>query len=122
PALWSRGLSRIDQVILSHADLDHFNGLPDLLDRFAIGTVRVPPGFAGPSNPAAERLIAGIRARGIPVRTATAPESWGLGAVRLAAQHPPAGWFPEAPDNARSLVLDLTHVGRHLLLTGDLHH
>ena len=41
PALWSRGLSRIDEVILSHADQDHYNGLPDLLDRFAIGMVRV---------------------------------------------------------------------------------
>jgi competence protein ComEC len=119
-ALWSRGLSRIDEVILSHADLDHFNGLLDLLDRFAIGTVRIPPGFAGPSNPAAEKLIAGIRARGILVRTTSAPESWELGSVRLSAQHPPAGWFPEATDNARSLVLDVAHGGRHLLLTGDL--
>src|SRR5581483_1579382 len=39
PALWSRGLGRIDQVILSHADSDHYNGLPDLLDRFAVGEV-----------------------------------------------------------------------------------
>ena len=37
PFLWSRGIRRIDEVILSHADLDHFNGLPSLLDRFAIG-------------------------------------------------------------------------------------
>jgi competence protein ComEC len=34
--------------------------------------------------------------------------------------HPPAGWHPEAPDNARSLVLDVQSAGRLLLLTGDL--
>jgi competence protein ComEC len=120
PALWSRGLSRIDEVILSHADQDHYNGLPDLLDRFAIGMVRVPPGFGGPSNPAADRLLDEVRSRGIPVTTTAAPESWEPGGVRLSAQHPPAGWYPEAPDNARSLVLDVSQGGRHLLLTGDL--
>src|SRR5260370_18671777 len=33
PYLWSRGIRRIDEVFLSHADLDHFNGLRDLLER-----------------------------------------------------------------------------------------
>jgi competence protein ComEC len=28
PFLWSRGIRRVDEVFLSHADLDHFNGLP----------------------------------------------------------------------------------------------
>jgi competence protein ComEC len=65
-------------------------------------------------------LIDGIQARGIPVRTTASPEWWETGGVRLTAQHPPAGWFPEAPDNARSLVLDVAHGGRHVLLTGDL--
>ncbi len=111
PALWSRGITRIDEVVLSHADQDHFNGLSDLLDRFAVGTVRVPPGFGGPANPAADRLIAQVRSRGIPVRTTAAPEAWESGGVRLAAQHPPAGWYLEAPDNARSLVLDLAYAG-----------
>ena len=108
------------EVILSHADQDHFNGLPDLLDRFAVGTVRIPPGFGGPANPAADRLIAAVRSRGIPIRTTAAPETWEAGGVQFAAQHPPAGWYLEAPDNARSLVLDVAYAGRHLLLTGDL--
>ncbi len=120
PALWSRGLSRIDEVILSHADQDHYNGLPDLLDRFAIGAVRVPPGFAGPANPAAERLIAQVRSRGVPIRPTEAPESWQAGGVQLSVQHPPAGWPLEVSDNARSVVLDVAYGGRHLLLTGDL--
>ena len=61
PALWSRGITRIDEVILSHADQDHYNGLPDLLDRFTIGLVRIPPGFVGPANPDAGRLIDTVR-------------------------------------------------------------
>ncbi len=75
---------------------------------------------AGPANPDADRLLDAVRARGIPVRTTAAPESWEPGGVRIAVRHPPVGWYLEAPDNARSLVLDVAHDGRHLLLTGDL--
>ena len=36
PYLWSRGVTSIDEVFLSHADLDHFNGMPELLRRFPV--------------------------------------------------------------------------------------
>ncbi len=120
PALSARGTSRIDTVFLSHADHDHYDGLPDLLDRFAIGQVRVPPGFGGPSNPGAIALLDQLRSRGIPVRPTVASESWETGGVQFTVLHPAAGWHPEASDNARSLVLDVGFAGRHLLLTGDL--
>src|SRR5262249_12689954 len=41
PALWARGVGRIDSLFLSHADQDHYNGVLDLLDRFPIGVVYV---------------------------------------------------------------------------------
>ena len=66
PALWARGVSRIDTVFLSHADQDHYDGLPDLLDRFPIKEVRLPPDFAGEDNPLAIELIEQLKARGIP--------------------------------------------------------
>ena len=34
PFLWSRGVGRIDDVILTHADADHYNGIPPLFERF----------------------------------------------------------------------------------------
>ncbi len=120
PALWSRGVSRIDTVILSHADQDHYDGLSDLLDRFAIGAVRVPPGFAGSKNPGAIRLIDQVQSRGILVQPTTAPETWESGGVRFQVLHPLADWHPETSDNARSLVLDVAFASRHIVLTGDL--
>ena len=121
PALWSRGVRRIDVLILSHADSDHFNGLPDLLDRFEITTVLVPPGFGGPANPGALRLLDDVRARGIPVSEIARGDRIDLGGgTVLGVLHPrrdsPAG----STDNARSVVLEVASGGRRLLLTGDL--
>jgi competence protein ComEC len=120
PVLWSLGINRIDTVYLSHADQDHFNALPDLLDRFRIGEVVIPAGFLTDQNPDAVLLLAQIRERGIPVRTIAAPSTWNQGSTQFTVLHPPADWHPESSDNARSLVLDIAHEGRHLLLTGDL--
>ncbi len=120
PALWSRGVTRLDAVFLSHADQDHFNALPDLIERFAIGAVLVPPGFAGEDNPAADLLIETLHAQGIPVREVAAASFWNVGATRFEVLHPAFDWHPEASDNARSLVLDVRSLGRRLLLTGDL--
>ena len=120
PVLWSLGLTRIDSVYLSHADQDHYNALPDLLDRFQIGELVIPPGFATEQNPGASLLLDQVRTRGIPVRTIAAPSTWNQGSTQFTVLHPPPDWHPETPDNARSLVLDVAHGGRHLLLTGDL--
>src|SRR5262249_56481645 len=43
PYLWSRGHRRIDELFLSHADLDHFNGVTALLERFAVGPITCAP-------------------------------------------------------------------------------
>ena len=120
PALWARGVSRIDAVFLSHADQDHYDGLIDLLDRFPIGVVRITPHFGGGANPAANDLLRRIEARGIPIKLVTAPESWKTAGVSFVVRHPPIGFDPQASDNARSIVLDVAHAGRHVLLTGDL--
>ncbi len=121
PALWARGVSRVDSVILSHADMDHYNGLPDLLDRFAIGAVLVPPGFEGPANPGAGALLDRVRSRGIPVRTIAEGDKWTLGRdVSLSVLLPPTAIRPGAKDNERSVVLAVESGERRLLLTGDL--
>ena len=123
PALWARGVRHIDMVVLSHADSDHYNGLPDLLDRFSVGEVRVPPGFASPANPGAVELLHLVRSRGVPIRPIAAGDHWQTTAARFSVWHPPrAGAFSpdRTSDNARSVVLDLEAAGHHVLLTGDL--
>ena len=121
PALWARDVARIDTLVISHADADHYNGLPDLLDRFPIGEVRVPPGFAGPTNPGAGILLDLVRARGVPIRPIAAGDRVDLGSVRLEVLHPAGAVRPGSSDNARSVVVTVAAAGRPLLLlTGDL--
>jgi competence protein ComEC len=119
PFLWSRGISRVDELLLSHADLDHFNGVAELLKRFPVGRTTLTPSFAlKPTAEVAEVLLA-LRRHGVPTRTAAAGDRFAAGPVELEVLHPPAEPFA-GTENERSLVLRLTHRGHALLLTGDL--
>jgi competence protein ComEC len=121
PALWERGITRIDGLFLSHPDADHVNGLPDVLDRFHVRAVMVPPAFLTSDDLAIQALMADIQRRGVPVRVLQTgdriPLDEGLVATVL---NPCPGGLLDAPDNDQSVVLDLDHRGRHLLLTGDV--
>lgn len=119
PFLWSRGIRSIDEVILSHADLDHFNGLPALAERFRLRQVTVTPSFTRLEKPAIRHALAAIEAADVPVRTVSAGKRWDVDGIALEVLHPP----PEGPsgnENVRSLVLHVTHGELRLLLTGDL--
>jgi competence protein ComEC len=119
PYLWSRGVRRIDEVYLSHADLDHFNGLPALLDRFPVGQVTWTPTFQDKPTAGVRRAIEVIERRGTPVRIARAGDRFTAGGVALAVLHPPPNG-PPGVENVRSLVLLVGHRGHSILLTGDL--
>jgi competence protein ComEC len=119
PFLWSRGIRRVDEVFLSHADLDHFNGLPQLLDRFAVGQVTWTPTFADKRAPGVEHVVAELARRGVAVRVAKQGDVFTAGPVKLEVLHPPAEGV-SGNENARSLVLAVRHAGHTLLLTGDL--
>lgn len=118
--LWSRGVTHLDAVVLSHADTDHYNGLPGLLNRFSVGVVYVSPVMFDDATPALTLLKQSIESHGVPLRTlkggdrlATSP------GTLLEVLHPPAKGVLGS-DNANSIVLLVEHSGRRVLLTGDL--
>ena len=119
PYLWSRGIRRIDEVFLSHADLDHFNGLPALLDRFPVGRVTFTPTFAEKPTAGVRKAVEVIEARGVVVRKAVAGDRFSAGNLEIDVLHPPPDG-PPGVENVRSLVLLLRHAGHSILLTGDL--
>jgi competence protein ComEC len=119
PFLWSRRIHRIDEVFISHADLDHFNGLPDLLDRFSVGRVSFTPTFSEKPIPGVPAALSAVQSHHIPTRIVSAGAHALSGPVTIDVIHPPAAG-PEGNENSRSMVLLVRHAGHSLLLTGDL--
>src|SRR5206468_510452 len=115
PFLWNRGIRRIDELFLSHADLDHFNGVPALLERFAVGQVTCTATFAGRETGGVHLTMEAFRRHGIPVRIVRAGDKLTAGTVAITVLHPPAVG-PEGKENARSMVLLIKHAGHSILL------
>ncbi|VTR99776.1 ComEC/Rec2 family competence protein [Tuwongella immobilis] len=120
PFLWQRGIARIDGVILSHADLDHFNGLLALLDRFSVGQIYLSPTFRQKQTPGVQRVLAELTNRGATLQWLASDEQIDWGGVQLLVRHPPAEGVP-GDANANSLVLEVRHQKHRMLLTGDIH-
>jgi competence protein ComEC len=118
--LWSRGISHLDAVVVSHADADHFNALPELLDRFSVGVVYVSPMMFEGLPPAVEELQTAIAQAGVPLREVHAGQRLAVGGgVQIDVLHPPRKGVIGS-DNANSIVLSIEYAGRRVLLTGDL--
>lgn len=119
PFLWHRGVRRVDEVFLSHADLDHYNGLTELIERFPVGQVTFTPTFAQKSNEAVKLTLAALDRQHIGRRIVSAGDQMSAGEVDLQVLHPPPAG-PEGVENVRSMVLLVRHAGHSILLTGDL--
>ena len=119
--LWQRGLTHLDAVVLSHADADHYNALPELLRRFSVGVVYTSPMMFERPAAALALLRAAIRDSATPLRELYAPNrlKTSAGQVRIEVLHPTRQGVLGS-DNANSLVLVIEVHGRRILLTGDL--
>jgi len=123
PALRHLGVGHIDTLVISHADLDHFNGTLAVVDQIGVGRVLIPPQMfaAAVQRPrsAAGFLIDALRGRGVKLHTVSA--GWGEthGTARLEILWPPADLTPPRV-NDTSLVLSIRTAGRRLVLNGDI--
>jgi competence protein ComEC len=123
--LWSEGVSRIHSLVISHADTDHFNAVPELLERFAVGELLVSRAFLASPSPAVADVVARVHRRGIPIRAVATGDAFALDrACRVRVLHPASDAAPgngdREADNETSIVLAIESAGRSLLLTGDL--
>jgi competence protein ComEC len=118
--LWSRGTMHIDAIVLSHADVDHFNAVPELLEKFSVGVVYATPSMLADQGRAMRKLRESIDAAGVSLRETWAGDRLRVGGgCRIEVLHPTRRGMLGS-DNANSLVLAVEHGGRRILLTGDL--
>ncbi len=118
PYLWSRGVKKIDVVVLSHAHEDHLGGLAAVIKNFRIGEF-----WHGENaqTPAYLSLLEEVWGRGIPVRKVAAGETLYLGGTTIQIFWPPTGRSPLLPpSNDDSVVMRISEGEASVLLPGDI--
>lgn len=118
--LWSRGITRVDTVVLSHPDIDHYNALPGLLERFSVGEVCVSHAMFTKDTKTVRMLRGAIEEHGVPVREVSGGDRIADGGDSVVDVLHPPGSGVAGHDNAGSLVLAIDYEGRRILLPGDL--
>jgi competence protein ComEC len=101
PFLRSRRIDRIDWLVISHADLDHSGGVPDILDELEVGDIIVGESLALTGE---QSCVSG--------------QVWTSDRIRFDVLHPQD---PDTGDgNASSCVIRVSAGPHTLLLTGDI--
>jgi competence protein ComEC len=118
PYLWSRGIKKIDIVVLSHPREDHLRGLFAVVRNFRIGEFWHAANSAAPTYLG---LLEVMRQKRIEQRTLAAGDEFERGGVTLRTLWPPrsrrAAGFSSNDD---SLALRLTYHRASVLLPGDI--
>lgn len=115
-----RGAGTLETIFISHADIDHYSGIPELIDNFDVKSVVSTEQFERSDESNLIRLREFLQQRDVPLRTVSAGDGWTIGQhVGVRVLHPVLDREYDS-DNAASLVLELSYAKRTILLTGDL--
>lgn len=118
--LRERGVGRIDALVLSHADADHYNGGIDLVAHTAIGTTMFSQHCVNFEQEELPELFDDLARHGSRLKMIQAGDELVLDPeVRITVLHP-SPQTKDRQDNGNSVVLRIDYAGKSILLTGDL--
>ncbi len=112
PWLRSRGIDRLDALVISHADIDHSGGAASLIRNMRIDRVLTS---IAPGHP----VLKGVQG----AQPCRRGDTWHWSGVRFEFVHPGEEMPPGAarsPTNARSCVLHIRSEAGSVLLAGDI--
>jgi competence protein ComEC len=119
PALWARGVRRLDTLLLTHGDPDHIGGARTLVSDFT--PTRVWEGIPVGRHGALSTVLEAARDTGAGVERRRAGETLDVGGARVRVLHPPApDWERRRVRNDDSVVLELLYGEVAVLLPGDI--
>ena len=119
-ALWSRGVSKVDALLVSHSDIDHYNGAIDLLNSVPVGRVLCSRHFPDARQLLTLQMFERAEELGVASTIVVQGDRVCLDdSVTIRVLQPAASSSYES-DNASSIVLEIEYRNNRILLTGDL--
>lgn len=115
--LWERGISRIDYLVATHSDTDHFQGLIDAARNFSIGEFWTSRQVI--ENAAFSPIAELSERRGFAIRPIKKGDLIETSGCRIEVLWPPAETLSGLSDNDSSLIIRIIYGQRRFLFTGD---
>lgn len=115
PYLKGRGISKIDNLIISHAHADHMEGADEVLEEIRVNEIHIAPGSKFEKE--MDDLVGIATSLNVPIIEMDAGVSWQTGQTAFAYVGPLSGDYV---GNDSSLVLLMKTTGPSFLFTGDM--
>jgi competence protein ComEC len=113
--------NRIDMIVITHGDKDHFGGCRDIIDRFTVGKVMIN-GVFDEKNKSYQELLQYIKQKDIQLLPSIENTTITLGdSIELTLLNPQENLWGQniTNDNPESIVMLLRSQKHNVLLTGD---